>query len=102
VTAREKTSMLVPRLKDEIHVEADAVVGTVVFEASERFEIVRLQVIDEARCVASHQVNPDLANWAKRFLEGYLREHVEAVREKLSLAQKNRQTGALGQALEAH
>jgi hypothetical protein len=82
--------MLVPRLQDEIRVEEGAVVGTVVFEASERSEIVRLQVVDEDCCVASHQVNPDLANWAKRYLEGYLREHAEAVREKLSLAQKNR------------
>jgi hypothetical protein len=82
--------MLVPRLQDEIRVEADAVVGTVVFEASERSEIVRLQVVDEERCVASHQVNPDLANWAK----GYLRQHVDAVRAKLSLARQNRLAGS--------
>jgi hypothetical protein len=82
--------MLVPRLKDEIHVEADTVIGTVVFEASERSEVVRLQVVDEARCVASHQVNPDLAAWAQRYLEGYLRENAAAVREKLSIAEKNR------------
>jgi hypothetical protein len=86
--------MLVPRLQDEIRVEADAVVGTVVFEASERSEIVRLQVVDEERCVASHQVNPDLANWAKRYLEGYLRQHVDAVRAKLSLARQNRLAGS--------
>ena len=82
--------MLIPRLQDEIRVEEDAVVGTVVFEASERSEIVRLQVIDEERCVATHQVNPDLAAWAKRYLEGWLRQNAAAVREKLSLAQKNR------------
>jgi hypothetical protein len=85
--------MLVPRLKDEIHVEADAVIGTVVFEASERSEVVRLRVVDEGRCVASHQVNPDLAAWAQRYLERYLRENAAAVREKLSIAEKNRSAG---------
>ena len=39
--------MLVPRLEDGIRVEAGAVVGTVVFEASERSEAVRLQVLGE-------------------------------------------------------
>ncbi len=86
--------MLVPRLKEEIHVEADAVIGTVVFEASDRSEAVRLQIVDEERCVASHQVNPDLANWAQRYLERYLRENAEAVREQLVLARKNRMASA--------
>jgi hypothetical protein len=83
--------MLVPRIDEELRVEAEGVVAAVVFEAPERSEVVRLDVVDEARCIPHHEGNPDLAAWAERFLVGYLKEHPEAVREKLAEARQRRE-----------
>ncbi|MHB8416641.1 MAG: hypothetical protein ACYDCL_01095 [Myxococcales bacterium] len=90
--------MLVPKIDDELRVEDEAVVAEVVFETPEAGvggrtvgpKVVRVEVLDESRCVARHEGNPDLAAWASRFLSSYLREHPDAVREKLSEARGRR------------